>query len=408
MQFVCRRRKREQQVIILALLAIAAYRIVLQHYYTLIRFHQPHHNNDYSQDYNDRDPPTNPIPFNFELERSLQQYMHQRRLALINESSVVQYTRVYEHFFNETIMLLKRQFEFGDEGAICPYSNETTRDDFLHIFTMDLNNHGRSDILSGMLCCAIDGFFATGAIKKHVLFSMVNSNRGEFSRHVPNRTVYRRNNNECDGHDKYYRYLNHTNVLLVVTVQHQHLDHPKVLSIPLGQQSNAAGALQKHAHPDWFLSNNRTNLLLINCDASPTRKPILQRVIANFGGNITNKKDPNRVDEYFQQLSSSKYILSPSGMGWDCYRTWEAIIMGCIPVLETYYRRDGLYRTYDDLPVLWVDHYDNVTPSLLEREYPRILSRAREYKFEKLTTQWWVDLINRHRTSERSGLEHTS
>ena len=84
-------------------------------------------------------------------------------------------------------------------------------------------------------------------------------------------------------------------------------------------------------------------------------------------------------------------------MGWDCYRTWEALILGCIPILETYYRRDGLYRTYDDLPVLWVDHYDNVTPSLLEREYPVILSKAKEYNFEKLTNQWWIDLINSHR-----------
>ena len=63
--------------------------------------------------------------------------------------------------------------------------------------------------------------------------------------------------------------------------------------------------------------------------------------------------------------------------------------MGTIPVLETYGRQDGFYRTFDDLPVLWVDHYDNVTPSLLEEAYPRILRGARNYKFEKLTNWWW-------------------
>jgi hypothetical protein len=67
--------------------------------------------------------------------------------------------------------------------------------------------------------------------------------------------------------------------------------------------------------------------------------------------------------------------------------------------LETYYRRDGFYQAYDGLPVLWVDHYDNVTPSLLEKAYPIILAKAHEYKFEKLTNQWWIDLINSKRVA---------
>ena len=94
---------------------------------------------------------------------------------------------------------------------------------------------------------------------------------------------------------------------------------------------------------------------------------------------------------------SSKFILAPSGLGLDCYRNWEAMILGAIPVLETYNRRDGLFRAYDDLPVLWIDHFDNVTPTLLEREYPRIISRARDYKFEKLTLQYWIDLVDGYR-----------
>lgn len=77
--------------------------------------------------------------------------------------------------------------------------------------------------------------------------------------------------------------------------------------------------------------------------------------------------------------------------------------MGAIPVLETYYRKDGLYRTYDDLPVLWVDHYDNVTPTLLENAYPTILAKAQEYNFAKLTNEWWFDLINSYRWKKGRG-----
>ena len=57
----------------------------------------------------------------------------------------------------------------------------------------------------------------------------------------------------------------------------------------------------------------------------------------------------------------------------------------------------GFYRVFDDLPVLWVDHFDNVTPALLESSYPKILARAEEYNFAKLTQRWWVDYINSFR-----------
>jgi len=44
--------------------------------------------------------------------------------------------------------------------------------------------------------------------------------------------------------DNLWYYPNHTNLSAIVTTQHQWLNHPKKISVPLGQQSNAAYALQ--------------------------------------------------------------------------------------------------------------------------------------------------------------------
>lgn len=116
---------------------------------------------------------------------------------------------------------------------------------------------------------------------------------------------------------------------------------------------------------------------------------IAEHVIDNFNGTIRNRyKDGS---DYLQNLQNAKFTLCPGGLGWDTYRAWESMVMGSIPVLETYYRKDGFYRVFDDLPVLWVDHFDNVTPALLESSYPKILARAEEYNFAKLTKRWWVD-----------------
>ncbi len=163
--------------------------------------------------------------------------------------------------------------------------------------------------------------------------------------------------------------------------------------MPLGPSgSHVAGAL--HAHPDM---SNRTELLFLSNSDYEHRVNITRRIISKFNGEISNMY--NDGSDYLELLRTSKFVLCPSGLGWDTYRAWEALMLGTTPILETYYRRDGFYRVFDDLPVLWVDHYDNVTPELLEREYPRILSGAREYVFEKLTNQWWIDLINSYRFS---------
>jgi hypothetical protein len=183
-------------------------------------------------------------------------------------------------------------------------------------------------------------------------------------------------------------------VLFLLYIQMQFFDHPKVFSIPLGPVNKDEIANILRTTPNM---TNRTNLLFISNSDSETRLPITKRIISNFHGTVTNRYNDG-VTNYYELLQMSKYILCPSGLGWDTYRTGEALVLGAIPILETFYRKDGMYRAYDNLPVLWVDHYDNVTPELLEDEYPRILSKAREYTFEKLTNQYWIDLVNTYRS----------
>jgi hypothetical protein len=285
-------------------------------------------------------------------------------------------------------------------------ANKTVREAYLNLFT----NPARSDLLTGGVCDAILAFKETNGVKMHVLIAHINENWGAFSDPVPNRTV---DWGKWEGHFKeegcvmqdLWYYLNHTNVSAVFTTTHQWLDHPKIFSVPLGVSgTNILTKLHETRVP------NRRKLLVIN--QSPTkhqreddecnkcwRSDIEERVISNFNGSIKNEYiEYGNDNQFFEQLSTAKFILCPSGMGWDTYRTWEALVLGAIPILETFYRQDGFYRTFEGLPVLWVDHYDNVTPALLEDAYPKILLKAKEYNFAKLTNHWWVDFINSHRS----------
>ena len=321
-------------------------------------------------------------------EHALQLYMHRKRMALINESNVLNHQSVYHHFDDDMEMTIREAPWLVGVGAYCAYDNSSTKEEFLKIFT----EPDKGDILSGqhwgVVCCALSGFLETGGGKRHVLMHPFDSNWGEFSDYVPGRTCNWGGHADCDG--KIWEYLNHTNLSAVFTAQHQWFDHPKVHSVPLGPAgSHVAGAL--HAHPNM----NRTVLLFLSNSDYEHRVNITRRVISNFNGTISNRYHDG--SDYLELLRTSKFVLCPSGLGWDTYRAWEALVLGAIPILETYYRRDGFYRAFADLPVLWVDHFDNVTPEMLEREYPRILLGAKEYVFEKLTNQWWIDLINSYR-----------
>jgi len=339
-----------------------------------------------------------------EYQSLLYQYMYNQRRALINESSVIDMqltqdtinypsgSRFIENFFGSDIEMVNSWNKISS-------FNETARNSYLEDFA---NPDSGGDLLCGRLCDTIQLFRKTNGVRRHVLFSHLNENWGAFSTPVPNRTVdwgkwevhFEREG--CTIEDLWW-YLNHTNVSAIFTTTHQWLDHPKVFSLPLGIKNPGKRRIVEDltsTQKNMTLAD-RTELLLIAQSHSSGRDMITEHVIANFNGTIKNKyKDGS---DYFGNLRHAKFILSPSGMGWDCYRTWEALCMGTIPVLETYYRKDGFYRVFDDLPVLWVDHYDNVTPSLLEASYPKILAKAKEYNFAKLTNQWWVDFISSFR-----------
>jgi hypothetical protein len=246
----------------------------------------------------------------------------------------------------------------------------------------------------------------------HILVTRLNENWGEFSTLVPNRTTDDKRWTGLTGEaaweakgctlDFILDYINHKDTRAVVTTQHQLINHPKVHSLPLGIMSydpDLKKLLYELRNPSVHsipaVGDSRSQLLMVNCKPRKMRVHVLDVVIQNFRGTVQNTyQSEGNYRNYLAELRNSKFILSPSGMGLDCYRHWEALYMGTIPVLEHFNRSDGMYRNFDDLPVVWIDHYENLTPEFLEEEYKRIVAQAGTYNYEKLTRQWWIHKIN--------------
>ncbi|KAL7433140.1 hypothetical protein ACHAXH_002516, partial [Discostella pseudostelligera] len=211
-------------------------------------------------------------------EYALQLYMYKQRTSYIqNASDVVQFMKVFDSFIysNDALMTNPNGISFID-------ANESVKEELLQPYY----NLSGSNLVYGALRDVVQLFNASGGIKRHVYLAHFNENWGLFSDPVPNRTVdwgkwIGRFNRSIDD---LWWYLNHTNLSAIVTVQHQWLDHPKVISMPLG--SKIPDALAVEVNKPMV---NRSTLLLIAQSDWGDRKAIAERVIANFNGTIRNR-----------------------------------------------------------------------------------------------------------------------
>ena len=91
--------------------------------------------------------------------------------------------------------------------------------------------------------------------------------------------------------------------------------------------------------------------------------------------------------ECWKRQSQFAFVVSPHGVGLDCHRTWEALVLGCIPIVKSS-KIDVLYK---DLPVLIVESWDQVTPNLLQKTICDMQSET--FNYEKLSLSYWSKLI---------------
>jgi len=239
-----------------------------------------------------------------------------------------------------------------------------------------------------------------------LLLPRLNTNWGGFSGPFPNRTIDWQDLYEAWGKSNCFKddilnYLDSPFVKLVITTQHQQLTHPKVISIPLGIR--LANIPLEEIFERVRERQNRTRLLLINNSGWQFRSDINNEVIKNFEGSIQNEysTEGDGVRRYIQQVKQSKFVLTPPGLGVDSFRIWESLLLGAIPICENSAVSKGWKHCLDELPVLWVDDYVDVTPALLEREYPKFLQKCYEFEFRRMNRFYWRDWVLKHAYSRR-------
>jgi hypothetical protein len=99
--------------------------------------------------------------------------------------------------------------------------------------------------------------------------------------------------------------------------------------------------------------------------------------------------------QYYKEMAASQFVLSPLGLETDCVRTWEALVLDCIPIVEHTF----LDASYDNLPVVMVHDWKEINRDFLEKKYLELKDRRRDEAY----FDYWFRLIKKVQKKIRNG-----
>jgi len=135
-----------------------------------------------------------------------------------------------------------------------------------------------------------------------------------------------------------------------------------------------------------FGSHHNLVLCAINTNTDIERRPdgINRESIQNTlkqNGIDNSFLDSNN---YFSSLASYKFVISPEGNGIDCHRHYEALLAGCIPIMEF---NDKIQEKYKGLPILYTKDYSEINSESLNNAYKNMLDKT--YNFSRLFKSYY-------------------
>ena len=137
-------------------------------------------------------------------------------------------------------------------------------------------------------------------------------------------------------------------------------------------------------------SHSQTVLCAISEGTDGIRRPagLNRRVILE---NLKKNGIQNGIiNDYFQKLPEYKFVISPEGNGVDCHRHYEALMAGCIPVIE---RNPLIKQKYKECPILFTSDYSEITEEYLEARYAEMIDK--EYDFSRLFIDYYTPEQNK-------------
>ncbi|CAF4281257.1 unnamed protein product [Adineta steineri] len=203
-------------------------------------------------------------------------------------------------------------------------------------------------------------------------------------------------NSDDSAPGRYIRYLSNPKVLHWYTSNLNQKNLQKISPIPIGLANirwmhgtldKIAFALKNHRKP-W---SQRTTFLYVNfavdTNIDQRTKALSQALTIQ---NVQIMKERITLESYLEQIGNSKFVLSPPGGGIDCHRTWEALLMGAVPIVLT----SGLDSLFTKTRSIIIDDWSKLSYNFLSSFNS---SLDDDYVPDVLYADYWRQTFFKHR-----------
>jgi hypothetical protein len=167
--------------------------------------------------------------------------------------------------------------------------------------------------------------------------------------------------------------------------------HDDLIPIPIGLENHDGPSKGGYIDPavlaePYQESKDRAHAVYCNFSLHTHPNRVNVRSILSRNNNCIFDADRTFRD-YCEALKRYKFVASPRGNGIDCHRTWEALYMGALPIVESNF----IYDSWNFLPILQIDKWENLNGLLNNCDCN--LPAALHYY---LDIEFWIDRIKNH------------
>lgn len=209
----------------------------------------------------------------------------------------------------------------------------------------------------------------------------------EIHAHISNPYFLITHNSDINIPGRYFLYLMDEKIL-VWFARNAEIIHEKIVPIPIGLKNKNYSigdtGILKSVQEETI---KKRHLLYFNFHSQnyeEERAP-LKRYFSCKG--FAKEGVPLNYSEYLKEVKASKFILSPRGQGLDSFRTWESLYLGTIPIVKS----SSLDQLFENLPVLIVKDWQEVTKAFLERKYEEMNDKT--FDLTQLYFPYWKEKI---------------
>lgn len=159
------------------------------------------------------------------------------------------------------------------------------------------------------------------------------------------------------------------------------VDHPRMRWLPFGLNNHGPGS----SYIDRYVGGEKTKWLYANFTPFTFERLRLREWCETQEWITYRENSDLPIEEFLDEVASHRYVLCPFGNGLDCYRTYEAMYLQSIPIIE-----DSIYARHAlnlGLPLVAVQNMASLTREVLERSYEPICNE--QYDYAPLTKSYW-------------------